>query len=432
VWIVPPFAGQSAKIAYYVIILVLYSMLMSAVTLPISALAPELTTDYDERTSVMTYRVLALSLMGIVGAFLQSQLIGLFYYTPEQMQNLPNQTAVCAQNITMINGTLVPIVNQSLGYFVSGVGFAVFAVPWLIAFFFIVPEKTLPKKKRAIRRDGSIRHKTFTKWESFKTMITNRGFVCVTLMYLCSQLAIQFVQNNLILYIKYVLNREEWFSYILLVLLGMACVSLPVWERLSRRFGKSRMYLVGAIIDMVCFLLAFFNDMYPSEIAKDVMIWFIAVVAGFALGALFLIPTAMLPDAITQDQLRTGIRREGIFYAFFILFQKLALALAVAVSNFILSASGYISPEESGCAAPIQPEATIFALSLMVGIAPCIILGLSLIALWFYPVTKEVHNDTLKKLDEERERNALITTDGEMTMDTSAAEMSFQQTNDVI
>jgi Na+/melibiose symporter-like transporter len=68
----------------------------------------------------------------------------------------------------------------------------------------------------------------------------------------------------------------------------------------------------------------------------------------------------------------------------------------------------------------------------MVGIAPCIILGLSLIALWFYPVTKEVHNDTLKKLDEERERNALITTDGEMTMDTSAAEMGFQTTNDVI
>lgn len=102
---------------------------------------------------------------------------------------------------------------------------------------------------------------------------------------------------------QYVLGREEWFSYILLILLGTACLSLPLWELMSRRFGKKSMYLVGALIGIGCFISAFFMDFY-SRLAQDVIIWITAVVAGLAIGSLFLIPVAMLPDAVTQDELR--------------------------------------------------------------------------------------------------------------------------------
>jgi Na+/melibiose symporter-like transporter len=71
------------------------------------------------------------------------------------------------------------------------------------------------------------------------------------------------------------------------------------------------------------------------------------------------------------------------------LFQKVALAVAVAISNFVLSSSGYISPEAGSlCANPEQPESTKFVLSLMIGIFPAAIMALSLIALAFYPITK--------------------------------------------
>lgn len=177
------------------------------------------------------------------------------------------------------------------------------------------------------------------------------------------------------------------------------------------------MYLTGALIGIGVFLSAFSLHFYSSQLAKDVLIWVTAVVAGFSMGSLFLIPTAMLPDAITHDELVTGTRREGIFYAFFILFQKVALAVAVALSNFILSASGYVSPESAGCGSPIQPESTLLALSLMVGVVPAIILALSLIFLAFYPITKEMHLRTLEQLDDRQRANALITTDGEVTVD---------------
>jgi GPH family glycoside/pentoside/hexuronide:cation symporter len=355
--------------------------------------------------------------MTIVATFVHSLIVGLFYYPPGgSSTNNATLGATCNASLTFLNGTLVdtPVVNAQLGYLVSAFIFAGIFIPPVILMLFCVPERKVPKKKKPLRRDGSVRHKQFTVWESFLTMITNRSFVCVTLIYLFSQLAIQFVQNNLILYIKYVLYRNEWFSYILLVLLGMACLSLPMWELMSRRWGKVKMYLVGALVGIACFLSAFFVDFYPTQLGKDVMIWVTAVVGGVSIGSLFLIPVAMLPDAITQDELRTGLRREAIFYAFFILFQKVALAVAVAISNFVLSASGYISPQAQ-CPDPVQPQATRLALSFMIGVVPAIIMALSLIALFFYPVTKELHLDTLKKIEEERQKNALITTDGEQT-----------------
>jgi Na+/melibiose symporter-like transporter len=186
---------------------------------------------------------------------------------------------------------------------VSAFTFAAVAVAPLVLLLFFVPERPVGKKKRPFRRDGSVRIKQFTVWESFVTIVTNRSFVCVTVIYLFSQLAVQFVQNNLLLFIKLNLNRGEWFSYILLLLLGTACLSLPLWELLSRRFGKSKMYLLGALIGIVCFVSAFAMDYAPPHV-KDVVIWVTAVIAGLAIGALFLIPVAMLPDAITQDEFR--------------------------------------------------------------------------------------------------------------------------------
>ena len=412
IWIVPDLSA-SAKIAYYAVVLIVFSAGVSAVTLPVSALAPELTTNYDERTSLMMWKVLALSLITIVATFVQSLLVEAFHYPPNISQNI----SCGLLNVSaLVNGTLTSSVDVELGYFVSGIGFAVFAVPFVILFLIFVPERKVGRKKRAFRRDGSVRHKQFTAWESLKTMLTNRGFVCVTLIYLTSQLAIQFVQNNLILYIKYVLLRDEWFSYILLVLLGTACCSLPVWERLSRRFGKKRMYFVGASIGICAFLMAFFINFFESQSARDVLIWVTAFVGGFSIGALFLIPTAMLPDAITQDELVTGTRREGVFYAFFILFQKVSLAVAVAISNFVLSASGYVAPGPSGCMTPIQPPNTVLALSLMIGVAPAAIMALSLIFLAFYPITKEMHLQTLEVIDSRNQQDAMITTDGEVTV----------------
>lgn len=417
-WIVPDFDALN-KSAYYGGMIIIYSALLSCVALPIAALAPELTENYDERTSLMVFKVAVFSIAIISGTFIHSLLVEAFpgaEVVPPALNSTSNVTNPYCPPLG-VNGTQIVerSVNYQLGYLVSGFLWAIVALIPLVLLLIFVPERPSKKLKPHIRRDGSVRRKNMSVVEGFMTMVRNRAFVCVMLVYLSSQLAIQFIQNNLFLWTKYVLLREEWFSYLLLVLLGTSFLVLPFWERVARRIGKPKVYAIGAFIVMIMMNYAFVMEWMP-QLAKDVTIWMTAAVTGVGISALFLIPVSMFPDVIERDELETGVRREGIYYSFFVFFQKVALAGALAISNFILAGAGYVSPETAGCSTPVQSDKVKLILGVMLGPIPCGIVLLSLIALYFYPITKENHLHTLKLLDEQRKAKALVTTDNEATV----------------
>lgn len=72
----------------------------------------------------------------------------------------------------------------------------------------------------------------------------------------------------------------------------------------------------------------------PGQI---VLMYFLAVMAGFGVSTAYLVPWSMLPDVIELDELNTGQRREGIFYSFIVFVQKICLGLAV---NIVLQRLG--------------------------------------------------------------------------------------------
>ena len=67
-WWRPPFEGQWALVAYYAVAYFFYDGILTLVSMPYFALTPELTQDYDERTSLTSYRM-AFSLVGGLVAF---------------------------------------------------------------------------------------------------------------------------------------------------------------------------------------------------------------------------------------------------------------------------------------------------------------------------------------------------------------------------
>ncbi len=69
----------------------------------------------------------------------------------------------------------------------------------------------------------------------------------------------------------------------------------------------------------------------------------------------------MLPDVIEYDELRTGQRREGIFYSFMVLLQKIGLALGQLLLGFALSIAGY-----DGSLAE-QPPSALWAIRVAIG-----------------------------------------------------------------
>jgi GPH family glycoside/pentoside/hexuronide:cation symporter len=106
----------------------------------------------------------------------------------------------------------------------------------------------------------------------------------------------------------------------------------------------------------------------------------------------------MLPDVVELDELQTGRRREGAYYGFFVLLQKLGLALGLFLVSQVLAWSGYITPPPETTAPIIQPDSALTAIRWMIGPVPAVVL---LIGMWLvsrFPITRAQHEETLAEL----------------------------------
>ena len=131
------------------------------------------------------------------------------------------------------------------------------------------------------------------------------------------------------------------------------------------------------------------------------LLYILAIMAGLGVSTAYLVPWSMLPDAIELDELETGQRREGLFYSFMVFLQQICLGVALAVILQSLEWTGYISPTDL-IPAPVQPPAVLFANRLAIGPIPTISLIGGLILAYFYPITRERHQQILLQLAERR------------------------------
>lgn len=355
-WLVPPL-GDTGKFVYYLVVAFMLDTAFTAVNVPYTAMTAELSHDYDERTSLNSYRFGFSILGGVLAAFLHTMIVGGFS-------------------------------DKVMGNAISAAIWATFIiVSALITFRYTREPAAAPPAARAAGPGI---------FEGIKIAFRNRAFIIVTVIYLMSWLCIQFVQNNLLLYVKYWIGAESQFGTLVMAVQLSAFVFVLIWARVAQRIGKQRVYYVGMTFWVVVSIALFFVQ--PGQVG---LLFVLAALAGVGVSIGYLIPWSMLPDVIELDELETGQRREGVFYGFFVFLQKLGISLGLAVSNFILEATGYVN-QAAGQAPPTQPDSVLMALRLFVGPLPALILLLSFLVVRAYPITREKHADMLAELARRR------------------------------
>ena len=182
----------------------------------------------------------------------------------------------------------------------------------------------------------------------------------------------------------------------ILVVQGVAMTMLFVWSAVSKRVGKRAVYFMG----MVLWILAQVG-LFLLQPGQGGLMYALAAIAGFGVSTAYLVPWSMLPDVIELDELRTGQRREGIFYSFMVFLQKVCLGIAVFLVLQSLQWSGYIKPT-SDIPLPVQPDAVLLAIRLAIGPIPMLALICGLVLAYFYPITREAHAEILLQLSERR------------------------------
>ena len=164
---------------------------------------------------------------------------------------------------------------------------------------------------------------------------------------------------------QYVLGDAGAFPLLLGIFFVASLVTIPLWLRLGLRFEKkpllvASMTAVGVIIGGMAFV---------GE-GDHALLFTLAAAGGAFAGALDVILPSLQADVIDWDELRTGERKEGVYFAAWHLAEKVALGVAAAVIGAALGASGF-APNQ------VQGEATLLTLRALLSLFPlvCYALG---------------------------------------------------------
>jgi GPH family glycoside/pentoside/hexuronide:cation symporter len=348
-WLVPPL-GPLGLTAYYAVTFILFDTSFTLIHVAYNALTPELTPDYDERSSLNGYRMVY-SISGTLGAIIFATVLG-WSVTDSR--------------------TLFAIVGVTLGLVSMVPPLVVYSVTW---------EKAAEDQPPPL------------PWrQALAATLGNRPFWMVMGLYLLSWTTASILAADLVYFANYHLRVPEQAIYFVLVAEGAAILFIPLWVWVARRLDKKRAFILGTVSWIGILLLLSFIRSDQVGLA-----YALAALSGSGIATAYVIPWAMVPDVVEHDELQTGQRREGSYYAFASFFQKLATGLAVWGMGQALYRAGYVTPTQA-IPVPDQSPQVIQVIQRFMGPIPAVLLFLSVIFAWFYPITREMHASLREQL----------------------------------
>ncbi len=350
-WIHPPIENQILLAIYYAVAYVLFDTAATFVYMPFFALTPELTSNYDERTSLTTYRMF-FSILGSLVAFTVPLLIvGSF-----QPQNASR---------VLLMAVIFGLVS---------------AVPLWIVFF-----GTRERQEYSEMEQPGL-------GESLKAAVKNRPFIFGMVIFLLTWVSVDILQVSLLYFIKYVLQREGQSDLVMAVIFVTAMILLPFWEWTSRHWNKRLAYAAGiafwAVVQIVLITLG------PSTSLVEIIA--ICTLGGIGVSAAHVLPWSIIPDAIEWDEWQTGERHEGLFYSLVTLCQKVASSIAIPLILLMLDRTGYIPNSV------FQPPSAILGIRLAIGPIPAVLLCAGIVFAILYPLSRESHRRIVEELEARR------------------------------
>ncbi|NET53159.1 MAG: MFS transporter, partial [Merismopedia sp. SIO2A8] len=256
--------------------------------------------------------------------------------------------------------------------------------------------QVIPRERQ---RTQFISTQTFSFTQQIQIAFSNRPFLLVMGIYLCSWLAAQITAVVMHYFVvSWMQAPSEVFTTFALIVQGTALSMLFVWSNISQRIGKRAVYFMGIGAWVIAQIGLF--SLQPGQIS---LMYGLGVMAGLGVSTAYLVPWSMLPDVIELDELKTGQRREGIFYAFMVMMQKIGLAVGIFLVGQALDKAGYIEGV-TGDLLPAQPDSALLVIRLAIGPIPTVLLIGGLILAYFYPISKDVHAQILETLQKRRDR----------------------------
>ena len=200
-----------------------------------------------------------------------------------------------------------------------------------------------------------------------------------------------------IFFATYVFELRDHASAALLLYFLAGFLAMPLWLKLAYKVGKTRAIQLalgyGIVLQSALFVLA-----EPGNVA---MFWGYTFLYGVAYGAAPTLLRSMMADLTDVDELQTGHKRAGIYFALLTTVNKLGGAVAVGLALTTADLVFGFAPASDNSASAID------GLRLIYCVVPVIGLALTYLPLLRYPLTKAKHAEIRKSLLNKEQANPL-------------------------
>ena len=294
-WYVPP-VDRIWTFLWIALTFILFDTLWTLTNVPYYALTSELTDDYDERSSLTTYRMVMAVPAYLVGAALTPAIVGIFAI-------------------------------QSTGYAFIGIFYGILAGVALLISAAGIRERT----------DVVTAEPEPSPLKSLSVALKNRPFIWLLVIYFVLNISFALIKILMAYYVEYQLLMKDEIPLVMGLMLICVTFSLPFWQWVSRKIDKGPAYAFGMAIGALAVLFTFF---LPH--AATPLIYLVAALAGFGFAANWIFPWAMVADVGDYDRVETGQQRSGMYYGVWGLATKISEALALAGVGWVLTGFGYM------------------------------------------------------------------------------------------
>jgi GPH family glycoside/pentoside/hexuronide:cation symporter len=335
----PPALGSRALIAYMMGALILYSTGYALFNVPYVAMASEMTSDFNERTRLWSFRT--------------------FFVSIGQLLSLAGTATLIAYGG-----------GGSHGYRVMGLVLALIILTAMISSFLGTGRAQRIERSTTPRQPISAQ---------LRSVWANRHFVFLMGAKVFQFLAFACNSGTVVLFMLNVLKLDysgpRDFSIASNVTVALA---MPVWVRIARKMGKKRAYLLGVGIYLTVMLSWLLADSGITEAQLLIR----GVCSGFGSASIILLSMSMLSDTMAYDRAMTGLHREGIYSSIVAILEKTGSAIGVVLIGSFLAWGHYI-PTRNG-ALTIQPASAIWALYAGIAVIPAIFFAGNILCIVWY------------------------------------------------
>jgi Na+/melibiose symporter-like transporter len=375
----PPSLGPAIGAIWVLIAFLLTATAFSLFQVPYIALPAELTDSYDARTTLLTWRVVVLTvailLFGAGGPLLRG-LTG----DPTTGYLLMGIVAGVVIGLGLLIATGSAAHARATRPAMSAAGLAVATDAGLVA-------DEVDDTHDAMPHAEAEPHGTAGSAEGTRIAANFRAaadalrrsppFRALLGTFLLQALATGLMLAGAQYLATWVLDSEDAVTLLFVALIAPALLAAPGWGWLARRYGKEGVFTAASILFGVAAL-----STLGVQWAPGAWVYIPVGFAGIAYAGMQSLPLAMLPDVIAHDAARHGPGRAGAFGGVWTAGETTGLALGATVLSIVLAATGYVS--SVGAATTSQPDAAVTGIVVSFSVIPAALIALSLVTLARY------------------------------------------------